>query len=198
MVVEAQRWSLECHGLIDDLRKGSSGSEERALAWLKPFMHPSNFQESWGCEDLLALLNRPMRLVGVVTNNGQRGGGPFWVSHSDASGRRLATAQIVESVEFDESNQAMLAESTHFNPVDMVCVLGDSRNYGQWVDESRYLVSIKKIAGQHVRVLEHPGLWNGAMAGWLTRFVELPLACFQPGINGSRSSNDLIFENRNH
>ena len=180
MVVEAQRWSLECHGLIDDLRKGSSGSEGRALAWLKPFMHPSNFQESWGREDLLALLNRPMRLVGVVTNNGQRGGGPFWVSHSDASGRRLVTAQIVESVEFDESNRAMLAESTYFNPVDMVCVLGDSRNYGQWMDESRHLVSIKEIAGQHVRVLEHPGLWNGAMAGWLTRFVELPLACFQP------------------
>ena len=100
--------------------------------------------------------------------------------HADASGRQLVTAQIVESVEFDDSNRAMLEESTHFNPVDMVCVLGDSRNYAKWVDESRHLVSMKEVAGQPVRVLEHPGLWNGAMAGWLTRFVELPLDCHSP------------------
>lgn len=180
MVVEAQRWSTTSQRLMDELNAGTMGSEGRALSWLKQFMHPSNFDEPWSREDLLELLARPMRLVGVVSNNGQKGGGPFWVMHADASGRQLVTAQIVESVEFDDSNRAMLEESTHFNPVDMVCVLGDSRNYAKWVDESRHLVSMKEVAGQPVRVLEHPGLWNGAMAGWLTRFVELPLDCFQP------------------
>ena len=30
------------------------------------------------------------------------------------------------------------------------------------------------------RILERPGLWNGAMAGWHTVFVELPESTFNP------------------
>ena len=29
-------------------------------------------------------------------------------------------------------------------------------------------------------VLERPGLWNGAMAGWNTVFVEVPIETFSP------------------
>ena len=108
MVVEAQRWSTTSQRLMDELNAGTMGSEGRALSWLEQFMHPSNFDEPWSREDLLELLARPMRLVGVVSNNGQKGGGPFWVMHADASGRQLVTAQIVESVEFDDSTERCL------------------------------------------------------------------------------------------
>ncbi|MGQ9653346.1 MAG: DUF4301 family protein, partial [Thermodesulfobacteriota bacterium] len=36
--------------------------------------------------------------------------------------------------------------------------------------------------------LELPGLWNGAMAGWSTVFVEVPLVTFNP----VKGVNDLL------
>ena len=41
-------------------------------------------------------------------------------------------------------------------------------------------ISEKAYEGRPLKALERPGLWNGAMAGWSTVFVEQPDATFAP------------------
>lgn len=132
---------------------------------------------------LLERLDRPLRVCGMVPNSGEPGGGPFWVR--DAQGR--VTRQIVEAAQIDTSapDQAdILARSTHFNPVDMVCGVSDWRgrpyDLTRFVDEEAVIITTKKQDGEELRVLELPGLWNGAMAGWHTLFVEIPAEAFNP------------------
>jgi len=132
---------------------------------------------------LLDRLSRPIRVCGVVPNTGEPGGGPFWVRDRDGS----VTLQIVETVQIDledAEQQDILAGSTHFNPVDLVCGLrdGGGRPYdlGRFVDPEAVIVTEKSYAGRDLRALERPGLWNGAMAGWNTVFVEIPLETFTP------------------
>ena len=180
MLEESKAWSSQRDEFLMALQASESCWDD-VFEWLHSFIHPSNLEAwPWTREEVIALLDRPMRLVGVVRNEGQPGGGPFWVRHQDNQHGLTVSAQIVESVEFDESNAHLLKSSTHFNPVDMVCVLGPSPALHCWVDEGRHLIAEKDVEGQAVRVLEHPGLWNGAMSGWLTRFVEIPSTCFQP------------------
>ncbi len=126
---------------------------------------------------------RPWRVCGVVANSGEPGGGPFWVA--DASGR--ASLQIVESAEVaagDAGQVAIFRGSTHFNPVDLVLALRDPAgrpwDLERFVDPARGLVAEKSEGGRRLRVYERPGLWNGAMAGWNTLFVELPAWTFAP------------------
>ena len=132
---------------------------------------------------LLERLDRPLRVCGMVPNSGEPGGGPFWVR--DSQGR--VTRQIVEGAQVDKSapDQAnTLARSTHFNPVDMVCGVSDWRgrpyDLTHFVDEEAVIITAKKQDGKELRVLELPGLWNGAMAGWHTIFVEIPPEAFNP------------------
>jgi len=132
---------------------------------------------------LLDRLSRPIRVCGVVPNTGEPGGGPFWVRGSDGS----VTLQIVETVQVDPDDaeqQAILAGSTHFNPVDLVCGLrdGECRPYDLrlFIDPDAVIVTEKSYAGRGLKALERPGLWNGAMAGWNTVFVEVPLETFTP------------------
>ncbi len=126
---------------------------------------------------------RPWRVCGVVANGGEPGGGPFWVE--DAGGS--ASLQIVESAEVaagDAGQAALLRGSTHFNPVDLVVALRDPAghpwNLERFVDPARALVAEKSEGGRRLRVYERPGLWNGAMAGWNTLFVEVPAWTFAP------------------
>jgi len=128
-------------------------------------------------------LNRPVRVCGMVQNAGEPGGGPFWVEHPDGSLSR----QIVEASQVDTAlpeQCALLAASTHFNPVDLVCGVRDYR--GQPFDLQRFadpnagFISHKTYAGRPLKAFELPGLWNGAMAYWNTVFVEVPLSTFSP------------------
>lgn len=126
---------------------------------------------------------RPLRVCGVVPNTGEPGGGPFWVRGRDG---RL-TPQIVETAQIDPGSpqrQRVLRESTHFNPVNMVCELRDadgrSHDLRRFVDHDAVIVTRKSSGGRELRALERPGLWNGAMAGWNTLFVEIPLETFTP------------------
>jgi len=128
-------------------------------------------------------LDRPIRVCGVVQNTGEPGGGPFWVR--SASGE--VSIQIVETSQIDPRSpeqQEILKSSTHFNPMDIVCGLRDrhGRPYDlhRYVDPSTVFLSGKSHAGRPLRALERPGLWNGAMAGWNTVFVEVPEATFAP------------------
>ncbi|MDT8443017.1 MAG: DUF4301 family protein [Desulfuromonadales bacterium] len=132
---------------------------------------------------LLDHLDRPLRVCGMVANSGEPGGGPFWVR--DARGH--LTKQIVEGSQIDKSHadQAdILAASTHFNPVDMVCGVRDWRgqpyDLSRFVDDDAVIITSKMQDGQNVRVLELPGLWNGGMAGWHSIFVEIPPEAFNP------------------
>ncbi len=128
-------------------------------------------------------LARPIRVCGVVPNTGEPGGGPFWVRGADGA----VSVQIVESAQVDpadEGQQTLWRSSTHFNPVDLVCALrdpnGEPHDLRRFVDRDAVIVSAKREAGREIRVLERPGLWNGAMAGWNTALVEVPLLTFSP------------------
>ena len=128
-------------------------------------------------------LNRPLRVCGVVRNDGEPGGAPFWVH--DAEGRE--SLQIVEPAQADLNDvlQAHIFRSaTHFNPVDLVCGLRDFRgvpfDLAPFVDPGTAFVTQKAADGRTVTALERPGLWNGGMAGWNTTCVEVPASTFAP------------------
>ena len=128
-------------------------------------------------------LNRPIRVCGMVKNEGEPGGGPFIVAGKDGS----SNLQILESVQInqDEPHCAeMLSRATHFNPVDLVCCLrnyrGEKFDLLQYVDEDAGFISSKSYQGRELKALELPGLWNGAMSDWNTLFVEVPLGTFNP------------------
>lgn len=136
-------------------------------------------------------LNRPIRVCGMVKNEGEPGGGPFWVR----SYKGNVSLQIVESsqVEISNAEQAeILAKATHFNPVDLVCATknyhGENFDLTQFVDNSTGFIVSKNRNGKDLKGYELPGLWNGAMAKWITIFVEVPLVTFNP----VKTVNDLL------
>ncbi len=135
-----------------------------------------------------AKLNRPIRVCGVVKNTGEPGGGPFLVREADGS----ISCQILESTQI--SDPALMAQSTHFNPVDLVCAIRDHEgkpfNLPDYVDPQTGFISNKSKDGKELLALELPGLWNGAMAKWNTIFVEVPVSTFNP----VKTVNDLLRE----
>ncbi len=142
-------------------------------------------------EFLLMMFNRPMRVCGMVKNQGEPGGGPFWVSGPG----ELPASQIVEKsqVDLDEPAQAdCLVSATHFNPVDIVCGVRDCDGIPfdlmERIDQETGFISIKSKDGEELKAMELPGLWNGSMADWITIFVEVPLSTFSP----VKTVNDLL------
>lgn len=136
-------------------------------------------------------LNRPIRVCGMVKNEGEPGGGPFWVYDSQNN----LSLQIVESSQIDlndPKSQEIMQASTHFNPVDLVCGIknykGHKFDLPLYVDPDTGFISEKSLNGKPLRALELPGLWNGAMAHWITLFVEVPLSTFNP----VKTVNDLL------
>lgn len=132
---------------------------------------------------IIQKLNRPIRVCGMVKNEGEPGGGPFIIKEKDGS----TSLQILESVQIDMSNpQAVeaLHSATHFNPVDLVCCLydhnGEKFNLLEHVDENAGFISSKSYQGRELKALELPGLWNGSMSDWNTMFVEVPIETFNP------------------
>lgn len=136
-------------------------------------------------------LNRPIRVCGMVKNEGEPGGGPFWVKNESGN----VSLQIVESAQIDKSSKlqkAIMKKATHFNPVDLVCgtknYLGESFDLNKFIDRKTAFISEKTKSGKHLKALELPGLWNGSMANWNTIFVEVPLLTFNP----VKTVNDLL------
>ena len=131
-------------------------------------------------------LNRPIRVCGVVKNTGEPGGGPFLVRDADGTISR----QILESSQIADA--ALMAQSTHFNPVDLVCAIRDFEgkpfSLPEYVDPQTGFISQKSKDGKDLLALELPGLWNGAMARWNTIFVEVPVSTFNP----VKTVNDLL------
>ena len=134
-------------------------------------------------EQLIKKLNRPVRVCGMVKNEGEAGGGPFIIRDKDGS----SSLQILEGAQIDRSNPEAvkaLENSTHFNPVDIVCCLKDYEghkfNLLDYVDHETGLISSKSYQGRELKALELPGLWNGSMSDWNTLFVEVPIETFNP------------------
>lgn len=142
-------------------------------------------------EYLIRILNRPIRVCGMVKNEGEPGGGPFWAINPDGT----TSLQIVESSQIDMNDPAsnsIFNASTHFNPVDIVCSFTDFRgnrfNLLNYRDPQTGFISVKSKDGKKLKALELPGLWNGAMSNWITVFVEVPLSTFSP----VKTVNDLL------
>ena len=132
---------------------------------------------------LVSRLNRPLRVCGMVKNEGEPGGGPFWVEHADKS----TSVQIVESSQVDRESaeqKRVWESSTHFNPVDLVCGVRDYTgkpfDLKKFLDPSTGFISIKSKEGRELKAMELPGLWNGSMAYWNTVFVQVPIITFNP------------------
>ena len=132
-------------------------------------------------DSILKLLNRPLRVCGMVRNEGQIGGGPFFVSKNG-----LIQKQIIEKSQIDLSGDqaSIFFDSTHFNPVMMVLDIkdknGENYDLANFKDDEQYLAVSKNQAGVKVCFIELPGLWNGSMANWNTLFVEIPNEVFTP------------------
>ena len=136
-------------------------------------------------------LNRPLRVCGMVRNEGEPGGGPYLAYNADGS----YSPQILEAAQINPDDAAaveLMKSGTHFNPVDLVCYIKDYKgnkfNLKDYVDYSTGLISEKSKDGVAIKALELPGLWNGSMSDWNTIFVEVPIETFNP----VKTVNDLL------
>ncbi len=153
-------------------------------------LHNLGIEGLAGTSKVIEYLDRPIRVCGMVRNEGEPGGGPFWIN---TEGRQ--SLQIVESAQIDTSanNQFEIAQSaTHFNPVDIVCGLrnfkGHKFDLTKFCDPEQGFISTKSYEGKELKAMELPGLWNGGMANWNTIFVEVPVETFSP----VKTVNDLL------
>jgi hypothetical protein len=189
--------------IFDYLNQLTDSTDETLLEELDTFFReelcvipPANFK-TWDAAEkkayFLKKLDRPLRACGMVKNQGEPGGGPFWAENADGS----SSLQIVESaqVDLDNSDQnTIFKDSTHFNPVDLVCAVKNSQgelfDLKQFRDPLTGFITGKSKDGKELKAQELPGLWNGAMADWNTIFVEVPLITFNP----VKTVNDLLRE----
>ena len=129
---------------------------------------------------LISILDRPIRVCGMVRNEGEPGGGPFWVTNPDGS----QSLQIAESSQIAPEDMPLMKSATHFNPVDLVCGVrradGSKFDLTKYTDPETGFISSKSSGGRELRAQELPGLWNGAMAKWNTIFVDVPISTFSP------------------
>ena len=136
--------------------------------------------KDYGTALLRQVLDRPIRVCGMVRNEGEPGGGPFWVAGADG----LETLQIAESNQIAPEKRKLMRSATHFNPVDLVCSFRTSKggrfDLQEFVDPATGFISRKSDGGRELLAQELPGLWNGAMARWNTVFVEVPITTFSP------------------
>ena len=144
--------------------------------------------KDYGTALLRQVLDRPIRVCGMVRNEGEPGGGPFWVAGADG----LETLQIAESNQIAPEKRELMRSATHFNPVDLVCSFRTSKggrfDLREFVDPATGFISRKSDGGRELLAQELPGLWNGAMARWNTVFVEVPITTFSP----VKVVNDLL------
>ena len=185
--------------MLEELEGATPPSRERLnemLAYLEQtlctrFDKTADFDDEQLTAYLKTKFNRPLRVCGMVRNEGEPGGGPYLAYNADGS----CSPQILEAAQIDTNNPEavkLMASGTHFNPVDLVCYIKDAKgekfNLQQFVDPDTGLISEKSKDGKAIRALELPGLWNGSMSDWNTIFVEVPAETFNP----VKTVNDLL------
>jgi len=182
----------EAFDLLNRLDKGDETAVTAASAYLQDTLNvPPPAGRLIDQEYIRSKLDRPIRVCGMVINQGEPGGGPFWTLSDDGT----VSLQIVEASQVDPhdtSQQEIVQKATHFNPVDLVC---STRDYqGKKFDLIKYrdpktgFISHKSKDGRELKALELPGLWNGSMSNWNTIFVEVPAVTFNP----VKTINDLL------
>ena len=186
------------HNYLTDMTAGMTDSAklQEILTFVEKelnIFHPNNnFANDIELKEyLIAKLDRPFRVCGMVKNVGEPGGGPFITVNSDGT----SSLQILESSQIDSKDEnAMNAfkNGSHFNPVDIVCGVkcykNNKFNLTKYIDKSTGFISQKSKNGVTLQALERPGLWNGAMSDWVTIFVEVPISTFNP----VKTVNDLL------
>jgi len=139
-------------------------------------LHENLNDQKW----LFTYFNRPIRVCGMVKNEGQAGGGPFWTKDQ----RGILSKQIIEKAQFSPNQLSVMLHATHFNPVDIVCSVKTHNNTKfnllEFVNNDLYFIVNKSHNGQTIKYIENPGLWNGGMYNWLTLFYEIKSDCFSP------------------
>ncbi len=184
----------QTHQFLNELDKGNEAILDDVLEFIHQWFQPGLLLNQ-SKEELVQYaklrLDRPIRVCGMVRNEGEPGGGPYWVKMSGG----YISKQIVEKSQLETDNLQQLKifkTATHFNPVDIVCSTKDRQgktyNLQNFVDYSTGFVSEKFQHGHVIKALELPGLWNGAMALWNTIFVEVPISTFNP----VKTVNDLL------
>lgn len=165
----------ERDGVVAALRRGNDGAVEEARSFLRglvDFAQEPDSMDAW-----IQAVDRPIRVAGMVPNAGQPGGGPFWIA-DDVGNLRPGIAEKAEL------GDGLMESGTHFNPVELACVLVDALgqrfDLSDFADHSAFFTAEKTHGATPIRILERPGLWNGGMAGWLTQFVEIPAETFAP------------------
>ena len=196
LLLHLQQQSFEYLDILDngdvteeELAEIIAFAKEKLMIDIPDFVEKYDLYEK--TDFLYDCLNRPMRVCGMVKNEGEPGGGPFWIKNNNDE----VSLQIIESSQIDhgkEDQEAIFKASTHFNPVDLICgcwnYKGEAFNLNDYVDPSTGFVSSKSKDGRELKALELPGLWNGAMADWITLFVEVPIETFNP----VKTVNDLL------
>lgn len=183
----------EIHHLVDRLHTPTDEIiEEDATEFVKHWFSVLGADKlQFSREELLKKLNKPLRVCGMVKNEGEPGGGPFWTFSDEGE----VSTQIIEKAQINlaDGSQAKIVENaTHFNPVDLVCAVkdfnGEKFDLNKFVNPSAAFIADKSIGDTVIKALELPGLWNGAMEDWNTVFVETPLSTFNP----VKTVNDLL------
>ena len=176
----------------DEIEEIANFAKEKLMIDIPNFFKTYNEIEK--IDFLYDKLNRPMRICGMVKNEGEPGGGPYWVRNTNDE----ISLQIVESSQIDHNNEkqeAIFQSATHFNPVDLVCATydfnGNPFDLNDYIDYNTGFISKKSKDGKDLKALELPGLWNGAMADWINIFVEVPVITFNP----VKTVNDLLRDN---
>jgi len=197
VLLKVQEKAFEYAGLLINNGDLSTGQLDEIKSFLETELNV-RFSDSFAgftigqqIEILKDKINRPIRICGMVKNEGEPGGGPFWIK----DGKANVSLQIIESAQIDMDNDEqadILKNATHFNPVDLVCGLknyaGKKYDLMKFVDTKQGFITGKTKDGRELKALELPGLWNGAMAFWNTIFVEVPLQTFSP----VKTVNDLL------
>jgi hypothetical protein len=162
--------------------------EKEEVDFLKTYFF---FDGDLSKDDLKKFLFRPLRVCGMVKNQGEPGGGPFLITEKNGS----VSLQIIESAQVNNTDAHQLKifkSGSYFNPVDLVCSVlnykGEKYDLRDFVNTEFSFLAQKKYMGKTIKVLEHPGLWNGAMHHWLTVFAEIPVSVFNP----VKTVNDLL------
>ena len=192
-LLKYQETIFACLRQLDNLP--SAQDVQDMLDFLRNDLQIKNLPELNSMEGKVAFirkkLNRPLRMCGMVKNEGEPGGGPFYAQNHDGT----QSLQIVESsqIDFDDMAQKAIADAaTHFNPVDLVCGVknytGEKFDLTKFVDPSTGFISQKSKDGRDLKAQELPGLWNGSMSDWNTLFMEVPISTFNP----VKTVNDLL------
>lgn len=180
LLLETQK---KIFGYLHKLDQGISAVEKKEIVDFLNQTFGKRLLDNVDDKIVHSLLNRPLRVCGMVKNEGEPGGGPFWVNQSKGE----ISLQIVETTQIDQNvtkQKDILMASTHFNPVDIVCTIKDYKgkkfDLDRFVDKETGLITERNYAGRPLKAMELPGLWNGAMGKWNTIFVEVPLSTFNP------------------